>query len=125
MSALDLAVWDSSMPILLPVDAKTMAGVGPASIGLLIPFVFFSLSLFQFLYREKWMGSFSMLMNAQNIRGFERASSYDSLPRVLSLYGGDGVGGDGGAVVSPELFERHVPILGLGGVGGYPIYLRE
>ena len=47
--SLNINMWDSLCPVLLPVGQKTMPSIGMASVGLVIPFAIFVLAMFIYM----------------------------------------------------------------------------
>lgn len=63
-AALNLDAWSAAVPVLLPYGARTMAGAEFASVGTFVPFLFFTLAMFNYLYRERWHKGFTELLVA-------------------------------------------------------------
>lgn len=53
---IDMQAWDPASPVLLPLGPVTVAPIFAASMGVLVPFIIFTMSLFTHMLSE-WHGN--------------------------------------------------------------------
>ena len=75
---IDLLAWDPASPVLLPLGPVTVAPIFAASMGVLIPFVIFALSIFMHMWGN-WQFSLNDAMASfeHTMGGFEHRSLED------------------------------------------------
>ena len=100
---LELDAWDAACPVLLPLGPVTVAPIVPASVGVLVPFIFFCFALFFHLLNSMFLKNFKDALDAKHTkssmwtqwkpphqnsvftRGFSRWPSRDPDRRVAAV----------------------------------------